>query len=214
MQAKFIALPLLFYDSNHKHMIPVEILESHNALLKNYTSGDTIFNEKETARFYYQIKSGRVKMYNLTTDGKEFVQGYFEEGSSFGEPPLFGDFEYPASAICVEDSTLYKLQKSVFLDILKQYPEIHLKFTQTLCKRMFYKAKILKEVSIYPPEHRIMTLLTHLKQNSGNSTPYEVTLTRQQISELTGLRVETVIRAIKKLESTKKLYIKERKVYI
>jgi CRP-like cAMP-binding protein len=50
--------------------------------------------------------------------------------------------------------------------------------------------------------------------NTQKEELYEVTLTRQQISELTGLRVETVIRAIKKLEKSKKLSIKERKVYL
>jgi len=79
---------------------------------------------------------------------------------------------------------------------------------------MGYKAKIMREVSIYPPEHRILTLLNHYKQNSNSNNLYEVKLTRQQISDLTGLRVETVIRAIKSLEKAKKLSIKERKVYI
>ncbi|WP_353778628.1 cyclic nucleotide-binding domain-containing protein [Winogradskyella sp. 3972H.M.0a.05] len=195
-------------------MIPVEILENYNATLKQHHKGDVLFIEGETAQFYFQISSGNIKMFNLTEDGKEFVQGYFEDGQAFAEPPLFGDFEYPASSICTKDTSIYVLPKEVFFEVLKAYPEIHLNFTKLLSKRMFYKAKIMKEVSVYPPEHRIMTLLNHLKQSSGSSTLYEVELTRQQISELTGLRVETVIRAIKKLESSKKLYIKERKVYI
>ena len=80
---------------------------------------------------------------------------------------------------------------------------------------MVYKAKIMKEVSIHPPDHRIMTLLKHLKSNFGNpNTLYEIELTRQEISNLTGLRVETVIRSIKKLEKDKQLKIKDRKVYL
>ena len=79
---------------------------------------------------------------------------------------------------------------------------------------MVYKAKIMKEMSIHPPEHRILTLLNHFKDLADCPGLYEVNLTRQQISDLTGLRVETVIRAIKSLEKSKKLSIKERKVYI
>ena len=72
----------------------------------------------------------------------------------------------------------------------------------------------MKELSIHPPEHRILTLLHHLKDSANAEGLFEVKLTRQQISDLTGLRVETVIRAIKQLEKTEKLILKQRKVYI
>lgn len=205
---------MYFYDSNHKAMIPEKLLQSFEATLKNYSKHQAIFNEGEYADFYYQIKLGHVKMFNLTEDGKEFVQGFFENGNSFGEPPLFGTFKYPATALTLEDSEIYVLSKPSFFKLLKTHPDIHLKFTKMICKRMVYKAKIMREVSIYPPEHRILTLLHHMKGNSKMDMRFEVPLTRQQISELTGLRVETVIRAIKKLEKSKALAIIDRKVVL
>ncbi len=206
---------MLFYDSNHITMISIELLEKYNAQLKPYTKDQIIFNEFEAPKFYFQIKTGKVKMFNLTEEGKEFVQGYFDNDKSFGEPPLFGDFIYPASAINLEDSFIYVLQKEQFLLLLKENPEVHLLVTKLLCKRMIYKATIMKEVSIHPPEHRILTLLNHFKLNSKNKNElYKVSLTRQQISELTGLRVETVIRAIKKLEKANELSIIDRTVYL
>ena len=72
----------------------------------------------------------------------------------------------------------------------------------------------LKEVSVFSTENRIMNLLCHLKKEAGISGKYEVKLTRLEISELTGLRVETVIRTIKKLENDKKLSIINRKVIV
>ncbi len=194
-------------------MISTNLLELYNVQLKLYAKEQVIFNEFDTPQYYYQIKSGNVKMYNLTEDGKEFVQGFFEDGNSFGEPPLFGEFKYPAAAISQTDTSVYILPKKVFLELLKQNPEVHLSITQLLCKRMVYKAKIMKELSIHPPEHRILTLLNHFKSTSNINKPsYEVPLTRQQISDLTGLRVETVIRAVKKLEKAGKLSIIERKI--
>ncbi len=195
-------------------MIPISLLEKFDVTLKMYSKDRIIFEEGEKAQFYYQIKEGQLKMFNRTEDGKEFVQGYFENGQSFGEPPLFCDSKYPAAAATLTDCTIFVLSKLDFFELLKSNPEINLKFTKAICKRMIYKAKIVKEVSIYPPEHRILTLLNHLKINNSSNELYEVPLTRQQISDLTGLRVETVIRAIKKLEKSKKLSIRERKVYL
>lgn len=195
-------------------MIPEDIIQSFDGSLKNYSKDRPLFHEGELADFYYQIKTGRVKMFNLTEDGKEFVQGFFKAGDSFGEPPLFGAFKYPATAMVLEASKIYVLPKASFFKLLKKHPDIHLKFTKLICKRMIYKAKIIREVSIYPPEHRILTLLHHLKGNSKTDSSFEVPLTRQQISELTGMRVETVIRAIKKLEKSEALVIIDRKVFI
>ncbi|MEO8773298.1 MAG: Crp/Fnr family transcriptional regulator [Gelidibacter sp.] len=195
-------------------MIPEDLIQQFGGSLKNYSKDQTIISEGEYADFYFQIKKGHIKMFNLTEDGKEFVQGFFNNGDSFGEPPLFGAFKYPATALALEESEIYRLPKASFLKLLKMHPDIHLKFTKMICKRMVYKAKIAREVSIYPPEHRILTLLHHLKGNSKIDTSFEVPLTRQQISDLTGLRVETVIRAIKKLEKTEVLAIIDRKVFI
>ena len=205
---------MLFYDSNHTQMIPIDLLNTYNPFIKTYHKDEIIFNETEKPKYYYQLKSGKIKMFNLTEEGKEFTQGFFEKNASFGEPPLFGAFDYPASAICLTDCEIYVLEKKVFFNLLKAQPDIHLKFTKLICNRMLYKAKIMKELSIHPPEHRILTLLHHLKESSKTEGLFEVKLTRQQISELTGLRVETVIRAVKQLEKSKKLILKHHKVFI
>ncbi len=195
-------------------MIPLNILENYPYQKKKYTKNQLIFEEGGPARFYCQILEGHVKMYNLNEDGKEFVQGYFKNGQSFGEPPLFGAFQYPANAVALGHTTILQLPKKEFLNLLSEHPKIHLEFTANLCKRMKYKAMMVKEVSVYPPEHRILTLLNYLKTESGTLDTFEIKLTRQQLSELTGLRVETVIKVVKKLEKMNKLQIKERKIYV
>lgn len=197
-----------------RFMIPVDILNKHQAVLKTYAKNHIIFNETEHPKFYYQIRIGKVKMFNLTENGKAFTQGFFENDQSFGEPPLLGNFKYPASAICLKKTDIFILPKNTFINLLKEHPDIHLSFTKLLCNRMLYKAKIVQEVSIHPPEHRILTLLSHLKSLNNKNGLYEVNLTRQQISDLTGMRVETVIRAIKQLEKDHKLTLKRHKVYI
>ena len=74
---------------------------------------------------------------------------------------------------------------------------------------------IMSEISVHTPEHQLISLLKYLKKDSKHSTgKYEVLLTRQQLADLTGLRVETVIRTIKNLAVKKKLEIIYRKIFI
>lgn len=57
-------------------------------LLRKIQKNEVIFNEDEVAHFYYQIINGSVRMFNSNDEGKEFTQGIFCIGESFGEPPL------------------------------------------------------------------------------------------------------------------------------
>lgn len=194
-------------------MIPENLLLDFGATIENMDASEFIISEGKRASFYFQIKTGEVKMYNLNDNGKEFVQGMFYDGDSFGEPPLMGDFKYPASAATVKSTQLFKLSKTKLFELLTQNPEVNLKFTKALAKRLYYKATILKEISVHPPEHRILALIDFLKKKYGSQELFQVELTRQQIADLTGQRVETVIRAVKQLEQDGELKIINRKVF-
>ena len=183
-------------------MIPADILKSYGAHLISLPKGTFLFKESSKPVFYYQVHEGKIKMANQSYEGKEFVQGFFSNGESFGEPPLFGTFNYPGSAIAVEDSKIWRLEKNIFLELLRNNFDLHYTFTQTLAKRLFYKAMQLREISSHDPEHRIITLIDYLRAQENNTDRrFRVKLTRQQLADLTGLRVETVIRSVKKLES-------------
>lgn len=194
-------------------MIPENILSDYGATLEILETDEVIFEEKTRADFYFQIKNGEVKMFNLNENGREFIQGFFYSGDSFGEPPLLANVKYPASAATIKKSEIYKLSKTQLVKLLEAYPKINLKFTREMAKRLFYKAIILKEISGHPPEHRILTLIDYLKRKEGITGLFQVELTRQQIADLTGLRVETVIRAVKQLEQDGEVQIIKRKIY-
>ncbi|WP_299010659.1 Crp/Fnr family transcriptional regulator [uncultured Tenacibaculum sp.] len=197
-------------------MIPEELLLKYTAETKRFQKDEIIFSEKQTAHYYYQIVSGVVKMNNFNDDGKEFIQGVFYKNQSFGEPPLFIDVKYPANAVAISDSTVLVLSKSNLFKLLQDNPETHLKITQSLAKRLYYKAIIASEISSQEPAHRVLRFIDYLKDDvykvKGKHT-FKVAYTRQQIADILGLRVETVIRVIKSLEKKGDVKISKRKVY-
>ncbi|MTI31873.1 Crp/Fnr family transcriptional regulator [Xanthovirga aplysinae] len=195
-------------------MIKEEILKAFGAEERTLEKGEELFHEGTKANYYYQVKIGEIKAYNLNEEGKEFVQGIFTSGQSLGEPPLIGEFPYPASAIAVQPSVVFRLLRSDFIKLLESNFEIHMQLSERLANRLRYKAMIMKEISSYEPEHRILTLIDYFKkENPTAQEKYEVKLTRQQLADLCGLRVETVIRAIKNLEAKGEVEIIGRKVF-
>jgi CRP-like cAMP-binding protein len=189
-------------------------LKEWGAEKHTYPKDANIFVEDGHAHFFYQIHKGFVRMVNLG-ENTEYVQGYFHNGESFGEPPLFGGFPYPSSAIAVTDAEVWLLPKEIFLERLRLRPELLLRMLTLLSIRMQYKAMLLREITCYPPEHQIVTLIEYFKHKHNalhGATDYLVPFTRQQIADMLGLRVETVIRAAKKLVEKGELENREGKL--
>lgn len=210
-------------DKPKEPMISIDILNKYGAKEMTLTKDEVLFCEGDEALNYFQIVSGSVKMVTNSSEGQEFIQGIFKTDASFGEPPLFCSFPYPSTARALEDSVIIKLSKEKFFLLLKENFEIHLHLDQILCQRLKYKSMILSEISFYDPEHRIMSLLKYLKDDSTRSAvhkqgmirsnhTYVVPFTRQQIADMSGLRVETVIRTVKKMEGEGKLQLIDKKI--
>ncbi|WP_420321706.1 Crp/Fnr family transcriptional regulator [Flagellimonas sp.] len=196
-------------------MIPVEILKKYGAAKILLEKKEVLFNVDTHAHYYYQVGSGKIKMNNFNEDGKEFIQGIFTTGSSFGEPPLFAELKYPAQAEAVEESSVWRLEKENFFKLLRENPETHLELTKVMAGRLHYKATMVAEISTESPEHRLLKLMDYFKTHIHKipkEESYLVELSRQQMADLTGLRVETVIRAIKSLEKKNSIQLQSHKI--
>lgn len=196
-------------------MIPAKLLEQYKARLIRVRKDQVLFEEGNPAADYFQVEEGQVRMYILNHEGQEFTQGIFHAGESFGEPPLLGNFAYPATAVALTPGKVWRLLKADFLELLKNNFGLHLKLDHVLCNRLQYKSMILTEISSHTPEHRLTTILTYLKSKlvtESNGKLIIIPYTRQQLADMTSLRVETVIRTIKKMEREGKIKLQGHKI--
>lgn len=195
-------------------MIPDALFERYGARVVELAKGETLFDQDSTANSFFQVRTGKVKMVSYNEQGREFVQGLFTEGQSFGEPPFFNDLPYPAAAVAVEDSTVWKCGRDAFLRLLAGHPDIHLALTKVLSGRLIYKSMMLAEIAVEEAEHRLATLIEYFRKSNEAAPrgPYRVPFTRQQLADMTGLRVETVVRSIKAMEHRGILEIEDGKI--
>lgn len=196
-------------------MIRLDLLLDNGGILREVKKNEVIFKAGQFPSYYYQVVKGDVKMNNYSEDGKEFIQEIFSPGRSFGEPPLFINEPYPANAIAISNGVILQITKTLFDEMLYKFPEISIEINKSLARRLYYKAIMAPELSSQSPDKRLLKLLNYLKnQNPTASEYYLVELSRQQLADLTGLRVETVIRTIKQLEKQAHLKIIEGKIYL
>ncbi|KMQ69056.1 hypothetical protein ACM39_06530 [Chryseobacterium sp. FH2] len=196
-------------------MISEDLLLAYGANYEKYEANQIIFHEGSIPKFYFQIASGIVELNNYHEDGKEFTQNILSDGQSFGESLLFNNRPYPMNAVAKTNCNILKLPKNDFLSLLSQNPEVSLNMFRCLSDRLYYKYIMLFNNSSQDPLFKIKTIMNYLKNYNSYNEPYsfQVPLTRQQIANLTGLRVETVIRSVKKLENEKVLKIENGKIF-
>ncbi|MCX6202777.1 MAG: Crp/Fnr family transcriptional regulator [Bacteroidetes bacterium] len=196
-------------------IIDINTLLAWGAVYKKVGRDEIIFSEGAECSYYNQLVSGIVKWVNINEEGKEYIQTMIEPGECFGELPLFDDGLYAASAIADEEVVLIRLRKNTFLQLIKENNEIHFAFTKLLAKRVRFKFLLLKSIAYHAPEVRIAALLNYLKKENKNfcTNCNQLKLTRQQIADMTGLRVETVIRSMRIMHDKGHLVIERGKVY-
>lgn len=213
---KFVLIKdICILNKEQTMQINLDLLFTWGAIAKKYMKNEVIFYEDDKAMFYYQIIEGSVRMYNSNDEGKEFTQGIFCTGNSFGEPPLFIDEVYPTTAIAAQNSIIIKLSKEKLMKILEDYPSVKLSFLELMAKRIYDKTMTTKQIINQKPEHRIKSFLENYKKQNQlcSSEKLFIPLTRQQIADFTGLRVETVIRTLSEMNKANKVRIDKHKLY-
>ena len=192
------------------------LLFSYGAELHNYKSGENIFKEESTPKYYFQIKSGTVKLSSFLEDSKEFIHGLPFDGHCFAETYLFHDKKYAVNAIAATNCEIVKLEKHKLIELLLEKPELILNINSYTADRMHYRYLTSASFSFKDPITKLNLVMNHLKSNFGFTERFSflIPYTRQQLASITGMRIETVIRAIKKMEKQGIIKIDNSKIYI
>ncbi|HNV28876.1 MAG TPA: Crp/Fnr family transcriptional regulator [Cyclobacteriaceae bacterium] len=196
-------------------MIDTSILLTRGATYKKLAPDEILFKEGARCDFYYQIVRGQIRWVNFNKEGDEYLQTLVEKGESIGELPLFDAGVYAATAIANKSSIILRLPKEAFHKLLVDEPRIHFSFSNLLTQRLRFKFFLLKEIANNNPEQIISSLLTYLHEKKDHvcAVCNQVRLTRKQIAEMAGLRVETVIRVMRILNEKGVIQIRNRKAY-
>lgn len=196
-------------------VIEPDLLLSYGATPDPVDEGEVIFNEGATPEYYYQLVSGSINWISKTEGGRHFLQEIILPGDTFGELGLFDQLPYAATSIANEKCIVMKLPVSKFHQLIKEHPEVHFRISKMMAGRIRFKFLMLKESTLSDPPGRLQALLDYLKKQGRHIciTSSKVSLTRQQLADITGLRVETVIRTIKQLQLKGILKITKGKIY-
>ena len=194
--------------------IEQDILREFGGENIRYIRKEFIFKEGDHSLYYFQIVSGKVKLNTFNENGKEFILNILGKNQSFGDPLLFIDRLYPTNAVSLETTEVIRMPKNNFLQMLEKNPDISLEMNACLSQRLYYNSLMVRNMASQDPIQRLQGLMDYLKSYYEGDCQqcFPVELTRQQIADLTGLRVETVIRTVKKMVNNKTIRLDGRRI--
>jgi CRP-like cAMP-binding protein len=196
-------------------MIDELILKSKQAYIQKYKDGEVIFAAGDSPVYYYQILKGAVKLKIVDSNGKEIIQESRHSGQSICGFTLFVDECYPVSAVASKDCEMIKMPRADFRALLDQHSELGNFLLEDISSELVPKYLLAGMYYKQNTADKIIILLDYLKRKKRNRAlySYKIPLTRREIADFTGLRVETVIRVIKDLEKQNLLRIINRKIF-
>ncbi len=104
------------------------------ATKREYKKGERIFSEGDAADYIYFIESGRVSVFIQKFTAQEEI-GILGPGEYFGEMAFFYKDKRTASVSALTDATLLKVDKNVFLELVRTDRSIASKISNILSKR-------------------------------------------------------------------------------
>jgi CRP/FNR family transcriptional regulator, dissimilatory nitrate respiration regulator len=168
-----------------------------------HRAGVTLFSADDRCQGLYVIRSGRVRVYRCSPDGREQVTMVAGPGQALAELSLFDQANCISSAVTMEETHLIFLSREAFLDVYGANPEMSQAVITALVERLRSFAGRKEPVNSRDVAGRLAVFLADYADQAGHSTPggIEVSLhrTQEELSREIGTARESVSRAFKAL---------------
>lgn len=180
------------------------------ALKRLYRKNEPVFRQGMEADAIYLIKSGRVRLYKLSEEGKELTLDYLKAEDIFGEITFFENAVHTMNAVVMEDTFICSCTKELFVKLLDS-PQTALKIVQYMGKKMNDYTEHMSRTAFQDVRGRVLGVLCKLAESYGKQTGNGLTLvldlTHQDIGSLVNASRVMVTNVLGELRKEKLLHV-------
>ena len=169
------------------------------ALEKEFNKGEIIFSEGDEGNGFFVIAEGRVKVFKLSTEGKEQILHIFGPGQPFGEAPVFAGQKFPANAQAIEKTRVLFFLRVSIVNLISANPSLALNMLAVMSIKLRQFAVQIENLSLKEMPARLASyLLRHAdEQNQGDVVVLKIS--KGQLASTLGTIPETLSRMFAKL---------------
>lgn len=144
-----------------------------------------------------------IRLGRPTIDGQDVLLDILGPGDHFGSLAELGDTTYREDVIAHTDCCILSTTADAFRRVLQRYPAVALATLDLVAERLRAAHETIEQMSVYPVERRVAATLLKLAERAGrrdgDALLIEMPLSRQDLADMTGAKVETVSRVMSEL---------------
>jgi CRP/FNR family transcriptional regulator len=186
-------------------------------ICSQFKKGETIFKEGHQAFGLYCINAGKIKLTKNGDMGRDQIVRMAASGDVLGYRSVLSGERYSASAVALEDSNLCFVPKELFLSIVRKDGELSMDMMRLLSEDLRRAESTITQIAQKSVRERTAEALLFLKETYGLAEDGEtlnVSLSREELSNIVGTATETVVRFLKEFKDNGLVKLEGKKILL
>ncbi|MFO8146717.1 MAG: Crp/Fnr family transcriptional regulator [Gillisia sp.] len=173
-------------------------------LSRKYKKGEMIFIEGSYPSGIFYLIDGKIKKYKVDKDGREHIIYICNKGELLGYPALLSEETFSDSAMALEIVRVGFIPKKEFMELLERSAVLSRKLLKNLSHEFAVLENNILSIAHKTVRERLaLTLLILRDKFKTEDKPndiVEINLTREDLANILGTAVETLVRFLRELK--------------
>jgi CRP/FNR family transcriptional regulator len=179
--------------------------------------GDHLYREGGDFNSVYAVRSGAIKAYRITDDGREQVTGFYFPGEVLGMDGIAKN-SHNCSAKALETSAVCEIPFTSLEDLSVRMPSLQRHFFQLMSHEITEDQLLITLLSKNTAEERIAALMLSISSRNArrklSRINFRLPMSRIDIGNYLGLTVETVSRVFSRMQKLGVLRVSNKEIEI
>ena len=206
-----ICLPLALESDDIQQLD--SIIQRSKPLQKN----QHLYRESDDFQSVFAVRSGTLKAYKTTDDGREQVTGFYFPGEILGMDGISNN-AHASSAKALETSAVCEIPFSSLEKLSSMMPSLQRHFFQLMSREITEDQQLITLLSKNSADERVAALMLSISKRNArrklSATQFRLPMSRVDIGNYLGLTVETVSRVFSRMQKMDIMQVDNKEIEI
>jgi CRP/FNR family transcriptional regulator, anaerobic regulatory protein len=184
---------------------------------KRIRRGESLYRAGASFKSLYAVRSGFLKSYAITDDGREQVTGFQMAGEMVGLDGIETD-THNLNVEAIEDTVVCVIPFARLEQLASRVPELQRQLHRMMSREIVRDQGVMMLLGTMQADERVAAFLLNLSQRFAArgyaAAEFLLRMTREEIGSYLGLKLETVSRVFSKLQKSRLIDIQNKHVRI
>ncbi len=176
-------------------------LVNNNKFEVKFRKGEIVRKQGTFLSHVISINTGLVKLYIEGYHGKNLILRVIKSQNFIGGPGMYYDQRHHYSVIALVETSACFIEINIFKQIIQSNPEFAAEFMKDISKNMLSSFDRLISLSQKQIPGRMADALLYLSHDIFNSNTILPVITKKELSELTSMSKDSVIRILREFKN-------------